>query len=279
MPEMKNIVGVRFRRAGRVYYFDPAGIELGVKDCVVVETEHGLSIGRVVIAPKQVIASELTEPLKPVLRKASQEDLQRWEEATRKEQEALSKCKELISKFELPMKLLDAQSNLDATRLTIFFSAEKRVDFRQMVRELAASLKMRIELRQVGVRDETKLVGGVGPCGRELCCTTFLTEFAPLSIKMVKEQNLSLAPDKVSGLCGRLLCCLGYESEFYRSMREKMPHPGQKVATPLGTAEVVEVNPLKETVTVQLESQAKVELPLSEIKLIRRAAKESREQA
>ena len=271
--EAKNIVGVRFWRAGKVYYFDSLGIELEVNDYVVVETEGGLSMGRVVIAPRQVILSEITEPLKPILRKANKEDFQRWEEAKKKEKEALSKCKELISKFDLPMKLLDARSNLDATHLAIFFSAEKRVDFRQMLRELSASLKTKVELHQVGVRDGTKLMGGIGPCGRELCCTTFLSEFSSVSIKMVKDQNLSTDPGKISGLCGRLLCCLGYESEFYRSMREKMPRLGQRVATPLGIAEVVEVNPLKEAVTVQLESQAKVELPLSEVKLIRRAVK------
>jgi len=266
--EGQNIVGIRFQRAGKVYYFDPIGIDLELDDKVVVETEHGLKIGRVVIAPKQVIASELTKPLKPVLRQASPEDFQQQEKGGEKEQKALQKCKELSAKFNLPLKLLHAESNLDANHVTIFFSAEGKVDFRQMVRELANSLKARVELRQVGSRDEAKLIGGFGRCGYPLCCTTFLTEFNPLSIKIAKEQNLSLNPTKISGNCGRLLCCLGYEADLYRLMKGKMPPIGQQVSTNLGKASVVGVNPLKETVIVQLESQATVELALSDITVI-----------
>lgn len=265
MMEGKNIVGIRFQRAGKIYYFDPLGMDLEVNDQMVVETEHGLKIGRVVIAPKQVIASELTKPVKPVLRKATPEDFQQQEKGREKEKIALSKCKELSDKFNLPLKLLNAESNLDASHITIFFSAEGKIDFRQMVRELANALKARVELRQVGSRDETKLSGGFGRCGYPLCCATFLTEFNPLSIKTAKEQNLSLNPTKISGNCGRLLCCLGYEAELYRLMKEKMPPIGQQVVTSLGKASVIGVNPLKETVIVQLESQATVELALSDI--------------
>jgi len=265
MTEKKDVVGVRFQRAGRVYYFDPLGIDLEVNEHVVVETEHGLKIGRVVIAPKQVIASELTGPLKPVLRKASSEDLQQQENVQQKEQEALAKCKELATKFNLPIKLLSAESNLDFSHLTIFFSAEGRVDFRQLVRELSTSLKARVELHQVGPRDKAKFMGGVGRCGYPLCCATFLTEFNPLSIKIAKEQSLSLEPTKISGICGRLLCCLGYETELYRLMREKLPPIGQQVVTPLGEGSVTGVHPLKETVTVQLESQAMIELPVADV--------------
>jgi cell fate regulator YaaT (PSP1 superfamily) len=213
MSEDKSVVGIRFQRAGKIYYFDPAGIDLAVNDYVVVETERGPGIGRVVIAPKQVIASELAEPLKPVLRKAMPQDLQQREAVKQKEQEALAKCKELVAQFELPMRLLSAEGNLEGSHFTILFSAEGRVDFRRLVRELAATLKARVELHQVGPRDEAKIIGGVGRCGCPLCCMTFLTEFSPLSIKMAKEQNLSLDPTKISGLCGRLLCCLGYETE------------------------------------------------------------------
>jgi len=266
MAEKRDIVGVRFQRAGRVYYFDPLGIELEVNEHVVVETEHGLKVGRVVIAPKQIIASELTGVLKPLLRKATPEDLQQQEKGQQKEQEALSKCEELAAKFNLPIKLLGAESNFDLSHLTIFFSAEGRIDFRQLVRELATSLKARVELHQVGPRDKAKFMGGIGRCGYPLCCATFLTEFNPLSIKIAKEQSLSLEPAKISGICGRLLCCLGYETELYRLMRGKMPPIGQQVTTPLGEGSVTGVNPLKETVMVQLESKATVELPAEVIK-------------
>jgi len=263
--EKKSIVGVRFKRAGKVYYFDPAGIDLNVNDRAVVDTGRGPNIGRVIIAPKQVVASELTEPLKPVLRIATDEDLRQEEEGKNKGEEALSKCIELAAKFDLPIQALDAESNLDCSYITIFFSAEGRVDFRQLVRELAAFLKTRVELRQVGPRDKAKLMGGIGKCGYPLCCASFLTEFNPLSIKIAKEQGLSLEPAKISGVCGRLLCCLGYESELYRSMREMLPPVGQRVVTPLGEGSVTSTNPMKATVMVQLESQVTVELPVADV--------------
>jgi cell fate regulator YaaT (PSP1 superfamily) len=276
--EGENIVGIRFQRAGKVYYFDPSGIDLEVDEHIVVETEHGLKIGRVVIAPKQVLSNELTKPVKPVLRKASPQDFQQQDKGREKEKKALSKCKELSGKYDLPLKLLNAESNLDANHITIFFSAEGKVDFRQMVRELANSLKARVELRQVGSRDEAKLIGGFGRCGYPLCCATFLTEFNPLSIKIAKEQNLSLNPAKISGTCGRLLCCLGYEADLYRQMKGKMPPLGQEVSTTLGKASVIGVNPLKETVIVQLESQATVELALSDITISTKKRQQQREQ-
>ncbi|MFC2000231.1 stage 0 sporulation family protein [Chloroflexota bacterium] len=263
--EKKSIVGVRFKRAGKVYYFDPAGIDLNVNDRAVVDTGRGPNIGRVIIAPKQVVASELTEPLKPVLRIATDEDLRQEEEGKKKGEDALSKCIELAAKFDLPIQALDAESNLDCSYITIFFSAEGRVDFRQLVRELAAFLKTRVELRQVGPRDKAKLMGGIGKCGYPLCCASFLTEFNPLSIKIAKEQGLSLEPAKISGVCGRLLCCLGYESELYRSMREMLPPVGQRVVTPLGEGSVTNTNPMKATVMVQLESQVTVELPVADV--------------
>ena len=262
---MDEIVGVRFKRAGKVYYFDPVDIDLEQDDCVVVKTSRGLELGRVVISPKQVLASEVPTPLKQVVRKAEPEDIKRAQELEDKEREALAECGQLITKLELPMKLISAEYNLDGSRLTIFFSAAERVDFRELVRELASRLKARVELRQIGPRDEAKLIGGFGRCGRPLCCMSFLSEFTPVAIKMAKEQDLPLNPMKISGVCGRLLCCLVYENEQYRAMKKKMPKEGQRVSTPMGVASVVGSNPLKETVSVELESQAIVELPLSEI--------------
>jgi len=262
---MAEIVGVRFKRAGRVYYFAPGGIELEVNDYVVVNTARGPELGHVVIAPRQVLASELAEPLKPVVRKAEPEDVDRVQELEGKEDEALIECGKLIAKLNLPMKLLSAEYNLDGSRLTFFFSAGERIDFRELVRQLTSQFKIRVELRQIGPRDEAKLIGGFGRCGRPLCCMSFLSEFAPVSIKMAKEQDLPLNPMKISGVCGRLLCCLVYENEQYRIMKEKLPKEGQRVSTAMGVATVVGGNPLKETVLVELESQARVELPLSEV--------------
>jgi cell fate regulator YaaT (PSP1 superfamily) len=262
---MTDVVGVRFKRAGKVYYFDPAGIDLEVGDYVVVETARGQEMGRVVISPQQVLASEITEPLKPVVRKAEAADTERAREFGQKEQEAMEICTELITKLNLPMKLISAEYNFDGSRLTYSFSAEERVDFRQLVRELTGRFKIRVELRQIGPRDETKLMGGFGRCGRPLCCANFLGELAPVSIRMAKEQGLPLNPMKISGACGRLLCCLNYENEFYHEMRGKLPKEGQRVTTKMGEAKVIAVNPLREVVLVELESQATAELPVSEI--------------
>jgi len=262
---MAETVGVRFRRAGKIYYFDAGDIELKVNDYVVVKTARGLELGRVMIAPKQVSAGEATKGLKPVVRKAEPEDIKRAQELEAREAEALAECAKLIAKLGLPMKLLGAQYNLDGSRLTFFFSAAERVDFRDLVRELNSRFKKKVELRQLGPRDEAKLVGGFGRCGRPLCCMDFLTELSPVSIKMAKEQDLPLNPMKISGVCGRLLCCLAYESEQYHDMKGKLPREGQRVKTPLGEAVVVGGNPLKETVWVELETQARVELPLSKV--------------
>ncbi len=264
---MSDIVGIRFKRAGKLYYFDPAGIDLELNDYVVVKTSRGQELGQVVIAPKQVLASDVDKPLKPIVRKAEPEDIERAHEFEAKEREALAECSKLIAKLQLPMKLLSAEYNLDGSRLTFHFSAAERVDFRELVRELASHLKVRVEMRQTRPRDEAKLIGGCGRCGRSLCCTSFLSEFAPVSIRMAKEQGLPLNPMKISGCCGRLMCCLVYENEQYHIMREKLPKEGQQVSTPMGIAKVIGSNPLKETVLVELESQTTVELPLSEITL------------
>jgi len=264
---MAEIVGIRFKKLGKVYYFDPAGIDLEVNNYVVVKTIRGLELGYVVIAPRQVLVSEVTTPLKPVVRKAEPEDIRHAQELEEKEKEALTECGKLIAKLNLPMKLLSAEYNLDGNRLTFYFSAEERVDFRDLVRELTNRFKVRVELRQVGPRDQAKLTGGFGRCGRPLCCMSFLREFVPVSIKMAKEQGLPLNPMKISGVCGRLLCCLVYESEQYRAMTKELPKEGQRVSTAMGVATVVGSNPLKKTVLVELDSQVTVELPLSEIKI------------
>ncbi|MFC1912263.1 stage 0 sporulation family protein [Chloroflexota bacterium] len=262
---MTEIVGVRFKRAGKVYYFDPNSIELEVNDCVIVETSRGLELGHVVITPRQVVANEVTGPLKPIARKAEIEDIERSQELESKAEEALIECGKLIGELELPMKLIAAEYNLDGSRLTFLFSAEQRVDFRELVRRLTKQFKSRVELRQVGTRDEAKLMGGFGRCGRPLCCMSFISEFAPVSIKMAKEQDLPLNPMKISGICGRLMCCLSYENELYHAMKEKLPRAGQRVSTSMGEAVVVGSNLLKETVLVELESEARVELPLNEV--------------
>lgn len=262
---MADIVGVRYKRAGRIYYFDPDDLDLAPGDRVVVETSRGRELGWVVIAPTQVSADEIVEPLKCVVRKATEEDLEHAQKLEDKEAEALAECGQLVDELGLPMKLIEADVNLDNSRLVIYFSAAGRVDFRELVRELSRRLKMRVELRQLGPRDEAKMVGGFGRCGRELCCQGFICEFNPVSIKMAKAQNLPLNPMKISGVCGRLLCCLGYEYEQYRCLKQKLPREGQQVATSRGTATVIGVNIMEEKVLVELEGGDKMELPVAEI--------------
>lgn len=266
---MPDIVGIRFKRAGKVYYFDPSGIDLKIYDYAVVQTTRGVELGQVAISPKQVLASELTAELKPIVRKASEEDIKRAQDFAEKEESALAECGKMISRLNLAMKLISAEYNLDGSRLTFYFISDERVDFRELVRELTAFFKTRIELRQIGPRDQAKLVGGLGRCGRNLCCISFLSEFNPVSIKMAKEQDLPLDPMKISGVCGRLQCCLAYESQHYREAKAIMPRRGQPVETPSGAGVVAGCNPLKETVLVEMESKAEVEFALSQIKFAR----------
>jgi cell fate regulator YaaT (PSP1 superfamily) len=265
---MPDIVGVRFKKAGKVYYFDPAGIDFKVQDYVVVQTARGIEMGQVMISPKQVLASEITAELKPVVRKASEEDVKRSQDFATKESNALGECAKMITRLNLPMKLVAAEYNLDGGRLTFYFTAEERVDFRELVRELTAFFKTRIELRQIGPRDQAKIVGGLGRCGRSLCCGSFLTEFSPVSIKMAKEQDLPLDPMKISGVCGRLQCCLAYESAQYHEAKALLPRKGLQVNTPDGAGIVIGGNPLKETVLVELESKASAEFALNQITII-----------
>jgi cell fate regulator YaaT (PSP1 superfamily) len=262
---MANIVGVRYKPAGRIYYFDPGDTELCVGESVVVETSRGRELGKVVIAPTEIADEEIIQPLKPVVRKADEEDIEQARQLKDKEQQVLSESTEVVDKLDLPMKLISAEYNLDGDRLILYFNAEGRVDFRELVRELSRCFRLRVELRQVGPRDEAKLMGGFGRCGRGLCCSGFLSEFGPVSIKMAKEQNLPLNPAKISGICGRLLCCLDYEFEQYREQKAKMPREGDEVYTSRGKAIVTGSNPLEEKVQVDLEGGERVELPLAEI--------------
>lgn len=267
---MSKIVGVRLKKAKDVCFFDAAGTELKLEDYVVVETARGFELAKVAVEPKEVTADPGTEPLKPIVRKASPEDVKRGEELEVKEKEALTECGKLIEKLKLPMKLLSADYDFDGKRVTIYFRSEERVDFRELVRELAGQLRVRVELRQTRPRDEAKAIGGCGRCGRTLCCAGFLNEFAPVSIKMAKVQNLPLNPMKISGVCGRLMCCLVYENDFYQLMKGKLPRDNQRVSTASGMGRVIGTNPLKETVLVEMdESAATVELPLNEITIIK----------
>jgi cell fate regulator YaaT (PSP1 superfamily) len=259
---MAKIIGVRFQPRGNLFYCDANDIPLQVGNYVVVETSHGWDLAKVTISKAQVQTSDLSEPLMTVIRRAQPEDLEKARQD--KEKEALAKCKEMVTTLSLRMKPLSAHYNLDGSHLTIFFSARERVDFRNLVRKLSRSLKTRMELRQIGPRDEAKLVGSIGRCGYPLCCQSFLTGFTPVSIRMAKQQDLALNPAKISGICGRLLCCLSYESKQYATLRGKMPQVGQAVSTPFGKAKVVSVNPLKETVTIEFDNVVK-ELPLDQL--------------
>ncbi len=261
----KEAVGVRFKRNGKIYYFDPSGIELETGEKVIVETTRGLEMGEVAIADPEKMNDKVNKPLKPVIRKANTEDLQCADEFKQREGEAMVECTRLIEKLKMPMKLISTEYNIDGSRLTVYFSAESRVDFRELVRDLSRSLKVRVEMRQIGPRDEAKLLGGFGSCGRPLCCASFLGEFNPVSIKMAKEQNLPLSPMKISGLCGRLLCCLGYEFAQYRKMREKMPRRGKRIITLKGEGIVVGSKPIEEKVLIEIESGTRVEVSLDEI--------------
>ncbi len=258
-------MGVRFHQASKIYYFNTAGIDLELGDHVVVETSRGLELGNVVVTANQALPSNISEPLKPVVRKARDEDIKQEQKNQEKAIEALKLCRESVAKLNLPMKLISAKYSLDRNHLTVFFSAEKRVDFRELLKELSRNLKTRVELRQVGARDEARLFGGVGKCGYPLCCTTFLCEFSPVSIRMAKEQEVALNPMKTSGICGRLLCCLGYEFEQYRDMKKTLPQAGQEVSTVIGKAKVVSSNPLKQSLSVELHTGAIAELPVTQV--------------
>lgn len=248
---MIKVIGVRFRRAGKVYYFDPGELKINKGDRVIVETARGVEFGNVVLGLREVEEDMVVQPLKPVLRVATADDIRREERNREKEKEAFAICLEKIQKHELEMKLIDAEYTFDNNKVLFYFTADGRVDFRELVKDLAGVFKTRIELRQIGVRDETKILGGVGICGRVLCCHSYLSDFAPVSIKMAKEQNLSLNPSKISGTCGRLMCCLKNEEDTYEYLNSKLPNVGDYVTAEDGTkGEVHSVNVLRQTVKV-----------------------------
>ena len=248
---MIKVIGVRFRTAGKIYFFSPGGLELKAGDKVIVETTRGVEFGSVVTGIKEVPDDQISQPLKPVIRIATQDDVRREAKNREKEKEAFKICQEKIRKHGLEMKLIDAEYTFDNNKVLFYFTADGRIDFRELVKDLASVFRTRIELRQIGVRDETKIRGGIGICGRPLCCHTYLTEFAPVSIKMAKEQNLSLNPTKISGVCGRLMCCLTNEEETYEELNSHLPSIGDYVTTPEKLkGEVQSVNVLRQTVKV-----------------------------
>ena len=257
------VVGIRFRPAGRIYYFDPQGQSYATGQYVIVETVRGVEAGRVVIASKKMLEGDLSDPLKPVHRLATEDELRMMLSYKSKEKDALVHCAERIADHHLPMKLVEAEYTFDGSRLTFYFTADERVDFRALVRDLASQFRTRIELRQIGARDQAKLQGGLGPCGKSLCCSSWISDFGVISIKMAKEQGLPLNPSKISGVCGRLLCCLSYENENYIQAKQSMPQLGAWLNTPSGSGKVVSINVPKRSVEVMLDSGVTIQIPVS----------------
>ena len=258
---MTRVIGVSFRTAGKVYFFDPLKFNIKRGDHVIVETARGIEFGTVISEPRDVPEEKVIQPLKPVLRLATEKDLEQEASNKEKEKEAYKICLEKINKHKLEMKLIDAEYTFDNNKVLFYFTADGRIDFRELVKDLAAVFKTRIELRQIGVRDETKIVGGIGICGRELCCHSYLSDFAPVSIKMAKEQNLSLNPTKISGVCGRLMCCLNNEEEIYEELNRKLPNVGDQVTTEDGLkGDVQSVSILRQLVKVLVEVNDEKEL-------------------
>ena len=268
---MNKVVGVRFKKAGKVYYFDPNNIDVKLNDFVIVETARGVEFGHVVIGPKMVSHEEIVAPLKAVIRIAEDEDFDIHRDNKKKAKEAISICQTKVIEHGLDMKVIDVEYTFDNNKVIFYFTADGRVDFRDLVKDLASIFKTRIELRQIGVRDEAKMIGGMGPCGKICCCAQFLGEFEPVSIKMAKEQDLSLNPTKISGLCGRLMCCLKYEQETYEEIISRMPNVGDIALTPLGKGIIIDTYTLLETVKVKVRlkdgSDDLLQYKISDIKL------------
>mgnify|MGYP001739310026 FL=1 len=278
---MVTIVGVRFKKAGKIYYFLLGEETLTIDDGVIVETARGVEYGTVVIGPKEVAKDSLVMPVKEVMRKATPKDLQQLEKNEEREEKAFAICLEKIAKRKLPMKLINVEYTFDMNKIVFFFTADGRIDFRELVKDLATVFRTRIELRQVGVRDEAKVLNGIGACGRPLCCSNFLGDFSPVSIRMAKDQNLSLNPTKISGVCGRLMCCLNYEDDLYKKggdlyvKKDRTPSPrdveppgiGKEVVTDEGIGKVLKVNHHKHTVKVQLEAGRTIDLKWSDVAL------------
>ncbi len=251
---MAEVIGVRFKEVGKVYYFDPDNKKLHIGDTVIVETARGIECGVIAMENKEVSDDDIVHPLKKLIRKATKEDFKKLEDNRRKEKDALKICEKKIADHGLEMKLVDVEYTFDNSKILFYFTADGRVDFRALVKDLASVFRTRIELRQIGVRDESKMLGGLGVCGRPFCCSSFLGEFHPVSIKMAKEQGLSLSPTKISGTCGRLMCCLKYEQDAYTDLLKRTPKVGAIVKTPLGRGLVVENNLLSQTLKVKMDN-------------------------
>ncbi|GAE90101.1 PSP1 domain-containing protein [Acetivibrio straminisolvens] len=278
---MVKVVGVRFKKAGKIYYFDPGDLEIDLNENVIVETARGIEFGQVVVPNTEVSEEEIVAPLKKVIRVATDEDKEHHEDNIRKEKEAFEICLQKIANHNLEMKLIDVEYTFDNNKILFYFTADGRVDFRELVKDLASVFRTRIELRQIGVRDEAKMMGGLGVCGRVLCCNSFLGEFQPVSIKMAKEQGLSLNPTKISGACGRLMCCLKYEQEAYEEIISRVPKEGAIVETPEGQGVVMSVSLLKELVKVKLDRDNETDLKVykaSEVKVIKDVTREEAEE-
>jgi len=261
-----EVIGVRFKKAGKIYYFDPNGFAMELHDYVIVETVRGIEYGQVVLIDKKVDEEDVVLPLKKVIRIADEQDQLVVHRNEKYAQDALEICADKIDKHELEMKLIEVDYTFDRNKIIFYFTADGRIDFRNLVKDLAAQFKTRIELRQIGVRDEAKMLGGIGPCGRMLCCSTFLGDFEPVSIKMAKDQNLSLNPSKISGLCGRLMCCLKYENDQYEEAKRDLPDIGEYIETPYGKGKVVGLNILEKLVQIEiLELERVVEYTIDEM--------------
>ncbi|MBQ9960678.1 MAG: stage 0 sporulation family protein [Firmicutes bacterium] len=254
---MVKVAGVRFKTAGKVYYFDPADVDVKMGDNVIVETARGMEYGTVTMDVAEVSEKDIVAPLKKIVRIANEKDRKQHIENVKKKERAMALCQEKVDKHGLVMKLIDVEYTFDNSKIVFYFTADGRVDFRELVKDLAGVFKMRIELRQIGVRDEAKMLGGIGSCGRSLCCHSWLADFEPVSIKMAKVQNLSLNPTKISGICGRLMCCLKYENDIYMELRKGMPDVGEKIKTPDGLAKVIETNILENLIKARLYTDDK----------------------
>ncbi len=270
---MAEVIGVRFKEVGKVYYFDPDGKKLKLNDTVIVETSRGVECGVIAIANKEISDEEIVHPLKKLIRIATKEDLKHLEDNRRKEKEALKICEQKVAEHGLGMKLVDVEYTFDNSKILFYFTADGRVDFRALVKDLAAVFRTRIELRQIGVRDESKMLGGLGVCGRPFCCSLFLGEFHPVSIKMAKEQGLSLSPTKISGTCGRLMCCLKYEQDAYTDLLRRTPKVGAIVKTPMGRGLVTETNLITQTLKVKMDNTPDDAVPqtfkVKEVRLVK----------
>lgn len=270
---MAKVIGVRFKEVGKIYYFDPCDIEFNAGEFVIVETARGIECGQVATPNRDEDDDNIVHPLKKVIRKATDADLKHLEENKKKEKDALKTCEKLVLQHGLDMKLVDVEYTFDNSKIMFYFTADGRVDFRALVKDLASAFRTRIELRQIGVRDEAKMLGGLGVCGKPFCCSSFLGEFQPVSIKMAKEQGLSLSPVKISGTCGRLMCCLKYEQEAYTDLLKRTPKVGAIVKTPLGRGLVVESNLLSQTLKVKMDNTPDEAAPQSfkvkEVRLVK----------